>query len=413
MGKQKLIIGFLTICLVIVGCSPRKKTPTSPDKNNGTGAISGVIKDKNSGILIDWATVTIGKKTAITGKDGRYSFENLPCGKYTIKVTSPLYRDFAKTIEIEPGAIKFDINLEFCIPAPRYPAKKVVLCGRVIDDETGQLLSPIRLKYRCEYQTGESHKVEASFPGSCYQIDDHKPLSPNGEQVVLEISVPGYNSVEKRFTIYGGKVNICHFSLTPATQNFLKGKVTNKSDGKPLENYYVVLVSSPTAQKDSSYTTRINKEGNYIVKGLKLGTYALIVTKTLSPEIPEISMIKYYAKEGLTIKEGENIFNCQPDLLPEPHTVGKVTIRFLNKNTGQLISAQRSFLVIIRCGGPRSDEYIAVSGTSCPESTWLLPCGPATITCQSAETELEKEVKVNKEIVIGEQIWEIKVSFKD
>ncbi|MDR0834968.1 MAG: carboxypeptidase regulatory-like domain-containing protein, partial [Tannerella sp.] len=91
------------------------------------GSIYGVITDKATGELIRSADVQLNSLGAITtGDDGRYEFNDLKAGEYTLQVTKTGY-DTKRSLKIAVKAgqkLKYDVQLE------KLPASL-----RIVDDD--------------------------------------------------------------------------------------------------------------------------------------------------------------------------------------------------------------------------------------------------------------------------------------
>lgn len=98
---------FLVVILTMISC-----VKTDPDIY---GNIYGTISDADNNQPIQGAEVTLspGGKTVITGSDGRYEFNTLEAGQYTLSVTKTKYQANTKYTTINPGiTTKADIALQ-------------------------------------------------------------------------------------------------------------------------------------------------------------------------------------------------------------------------------------------------------------------------------------------------------------
>ena len=81
-----------------------------------TGRITGMICEKSSGDSIPEVTVTLVEKklTALTDASGRYEFDNIAPGDYTLSITAENYEPTKKKIKVESGkTIVLDFQIEF------------------------------------------------------------------------------------------------------------------------------------------------------------------------------------------------------------------------------------------------------------------------------------------------------------
>ena len=91
-----LFLGILLICGIYQACVPNVELP---------GSIYGVVADKATGEPIKSAGVELspgGLKT-ITGSDGKFQFDNLAPGKYTLFVSKTGYAEGSNSIEVKAG----------------------------------------------------------------------------------------------------------------------------------------------------------------------------------------------------------------------------------------------------------------------------------------------------------------------
>ena len=80
---------------------------TQPVKSH----IEGFVKDKKNNLPIEWATVQLGEKQTLSDAKGRFEFEKVSYGKYSISVTSLGYASSTQIAIID----KQEINIEMAL----------------------------------------------------------------------------------------------------------------------------------------------------------------------------------------------------------------------------------------------------------------------------------------------------------
>lgn len=88
---------FLLLCGLFQSCAK--------DEVETTGTIYGIVNDSDNGEPVQDAHVALSPdgKTANTGSDGSYEFQNLEPGQYTIQISKAGYKTNTKRITVIPG----------------------------------------------------------------------------------------------------------------------------------------------------------------------------------------------------------------------------------------------------------------------------------------------------------------------
>jgi outer membrane receptor protein involved in Fe transport len=92
--KRRLLVGLL--------CALGAAAPALAQ----TGSITGTVKDSEGGVL-PGATVSLSgpaTRTAVTGADGSYAFENLPPGAYRVTAQMPQFAPGEQSVNVTAGA---------------------------------------------------------------------------------------------------------------------------------------------------------------------------------------------------------------------------------------------------------------------------------------------------------------------
>ena len=84
------------------------------------GAVVGTVVDQSAGVILDAVVVlendTHEKKETKTNAEGRYSFDHVRPGTYTLTVTFPGFLDFGGHVDVGPGVEKtFDVALSIAV----------------------------------------------------------------------------------------------------------------------------------------------------------------------------------------------------------------------------------------------------------------------------------------------------------
>ena len=101
MRKSTVCLCWLACCmsimLVFAGCAK--------DEVDTTGAIYGIVNDADSGEPVSGVHVVLnpGGKTTNTGSDGRYEFQDMEPGQYTIQISKNGYKTNTKRISVVAG----------------------------------------------------------------------------------------------------------------------------------------------------------------------------------------------------------------------------------------------------------------------------------------------------------------------
>lgn len=105
---MKTFAKYLTLMLLLIVSACAK------DIVGFTCSISGIVKDANTGALIQNCSVTLGTtgKTTITGSEGSFSFSDVDPGTYTLTFKKAGYTDATKSVTVVAGqSVTADILL--------------------------------------------------------------------------------------------------------------------------------------------------------------------------------------------------------------------------------------------------------------------------------------------------------------
>ena len=97
--RLQQLTGLIAVVLILFAISCAENIPEL------TGSIQGVVKDYNTGALLSNCQIALspGGKTAITGSDGMYEFNDLEQDSYTISFSKAGYEEATQTVKVVAG----------------------------------------------------------------------------------------------------------------------------------------------------------------------------------------------------------------------------------------------------------------------------------------------------------------------
>lgn len=313
MSHYKIYI-FLVAMFLMSSC-----VKTDPDIY---GNIYGVVSDAESGQAIQGAEVTLspGGKVVTTGSDGRYEFNRLEAGQYTISVIKSKYQINTKYVTVNPGVTtKTDVTLQtgkgyLTVDSNELDfgleqTQKVLVVNNkgtnalqwqiTTDSEwisdinpregvlnanasTSIVIKIDRAKLQDE-KVVESRLLIVSDSGSEEILVRVNQTQNQTEDISVKDGLVAYYNFEGNFYDLSDYKNNAHAvnnpDFTADTPN-LKGKALYLSAAK---QQYFVIPANPLAKSDG-YTTLYEYTISFWIKGLSSGTiFSLIdVSETLS-----------------------------------------------------------------------------------------------------------------------------------
>jgi protocatechuate 3,4-dioxygenase beta subunit len=281
--------------------------PPSPPaiSADAPGSVQGRIVAAETGKALHRARVQLNRisnaqprvtRDSLTNRDGRYRFDNLPPGQYSIRASFPGYIEmqggqedpdqWTGFSEVRPGQLEqVNFNLR----------RGGVLIGRITDDGgeplAGVAVSPLRLEYTASGP--QLRPVYLPFTG---RTDDRGEFRASGLRpgtyvvaAALQTDVVGesyattyypgttsHNEAQRVKIAFNEQIT-ASFSMMTTMQVRVSGQVQS-STGELLKNYRAMLtrqlnVNSMGAQVDA-------RTGLFEFKGISPGVYVLEVTAT-------------------------------------------------------------------------------------------------------------------------------------
>ena len=156
-----------------------------------SGIVSGRVTDTTTGLALAGATVSLGgsngRKTVVTGEEGRYRFSGVPPGPYELRVQHLGYGPVTRSVSVADGREAIaDVTLT---PAPGSLAR-VVVTGTVIATEVKSVPNPVSVITAADIERQRISRVDQIL---------RRGLAPGG--VAWELGTTDYiNSMTVRGT---------------------------------------------------------------------------------------------------------------------------------------------------------------------------------------------------------------------
>jgi uncharacterized membrane protein len=249
----------------------------------GTGKITGTVKDSAMGTGISGAIVCADGHSNTTDSGGHYTISNLAPGPYEVWVTASGYVGASRTVTIWAGST---ITLSFSLDP-------LSIAGRVYDASTMQGIAYANLT------AGADFSVPANSSGHYLFIK----LPPSSYTVTA--GAPGYTSQSKSVTVIQGQTAWVNFTLSWVAPGTIKGAVTDSRTELAIQNAEI----SARAQGTQGYelSNKSDQNGDYILNAVpawsdwELEVYALgynVTTRVVSVESGSI-MTENFALDPL------------------------------------------------------------------------------------------------------------------
>ncbi|MCL2323288.1 MAG: carboxypeptidase-like regulatory domain-containing protein, partial [Oscillospiraceae bacterium] len=254
----------------LTGTLTVKDNPTTynAELNRTMVNVGGLVTDKNTGLPIPNATVTLTDKdgntlTANTNSLGIYSINNVPTGDYTTKVTADGYVDVTGTVSVQSNTT-YNAQME----------RKIVSITGIVTDKDTKL--PIEGATVSITANGQTFTATTDQSGA-YSINN----IPTGNYLT-KVSAEGYTDVTGNIVVIDNSTYNAELSRKIVT---VTGIVTDKNTNTRITNATVVLTNS--AYPSLTYTTTTNSSGQYTINNVVTGDYTTKVTASGYSEVNE------------------------------------------------------------------------------------------------------------------------------
>jgi iron complex outermembrane recepter protein len=132
--KQAILI--LVACFLLynlAGASSLSYTEMDQDQET-RGAIRGIVTDRQTGEPVGWASILLEEinRSAIAHEDGRFSFNNIPAGRYTLRTYRLSYENHIQEIIVSAGDT---LALELRLMRHDFRSDAVVITAETPDDD--------------------------------------------------------------------------------------------------------------------------------------------------------------------------------------------------------------------------------------------------------------------------------------
>lgn len=296
---------FVIAALVIVqAAQPPRDRPVAAGETGGS--IEGRVLDARTDAPLRRAVVRLSAPelprtlTMRTDADGRYSFSDLPAGRYAVRASKPRYLalDYGQRRPFEPGRrilLGARERLQR-VDVPLQPAG--VIAGRVLDP-AGEPIDRVWVQvFRMGFDAGARRLVSAGravtndigeyrlsglAPGDYYVFAREMavPPGPNTHDTFAYASTfyPGVRQAQdaERVAVGLGQ-EILNLDLTMpiAPTAVLSGRAI-RADGTPVAGVRVDLLDGPFTGSDGNVTggAPTDADGRFRISGVGLGSYRL------------------------------------------------------------------------------------------------------------------------------------------
>ena len=210
-----------------------------------TGAIAGLVLDKDSGHALEDVVISIGSHKTETDQDGKYFMRGIPASDYGITAQKKGYQSYTGSVTVTAGEItRYDMEMT------ANPTIGVVK-GIVTDETTGNALENVLVNIG-------SIDTKTDNEGH-YQLTG---VEAGSKTITAQKS--GYKEYSGTVDVKAGEIVSHDIELTSIpTTGSVQGTVTETLFGLPLED---VLVSIGTAE------IKTDDKGFYKLNGIKEGT---------------------------------------------------------------------------------------------------------------------------------------------
>ena len=272
-------------------------------EGNETGGISGFVKNASNDEPIPGALVTAtgphGSGQAYTCQQGGYLIENLPAGKYRVCAQALGFKSkvYPESVLVVGGQVTDSINFALEPDSGQTGG----ISGFVTNAHNGEPIPGALVVASGPHGSGQAHTCQqggyliAHLPAGKYRVCAH---AQGFESKVYPESV----------LVTGGQItDSVNFALEPMGGGYgaISGRVTNKTNGKPIFGALVVAEGPKRGQANTCM------QGNYYIGELPPGTYHVVASargfKTSPPETVEVDSghVTQHVDFALEPEEGE------------------------------------------------------------------------------------------------------------
>ncbi len=220
-----------------------------------TATVSGVITDSASGTPITGAIVTTsGNRRDTTKADGKYTFEKMASGSYTVAASAASYVGKNATVAVSgTDTVKANIALAKIAYA--------TVSGTISDSATGSPLANAVVSLRT---TNGTLKVDTTKADGKYSFDSVATGS-----YTVRATATGYNSRTSASTTVNGAAVSVNVALVKISYGSIYGIIADSVNGTPITGAIVTT----SGRRDTT-----KSDGVFSFDSLAVGTYSLGVS---------------------------------------------------------------------------------------------------------------------------------------
>ncbi|HEX2957893.1 MAG TPA: carboxypeptidase regulatory-like domain-containing protein [Chitinispirillaceae bacterium] len=221
--------------------------------------VSGIVKDSATGTTLAGAVVSLGSgmnpRVDTTSADGAFSFDSVPSGSQTLRVSMASYNN--KTVQLSVGSEA--VTADLALVATVYGS----ISGIVSDSTTGLPLTGAIV------QIGNSMTlIDTTGTDGAYSIANVQ----TGTQTV-KASVSKYTTKTSQVTVAENAVATTNFALIAIIYGSISGVITDSAKATPLAGAIVRLGNSFNGRVDTT-----GADGVYSFTDVPVGNQTVSVT---------------------------------------------------------------------------------------------------------------------------------------
>ncbi|MBN8471412.1 carboxypeptidase regulatory-like domain-containing protein [Corallococcus exiguus] len=185
------VLCALLMAVVLSACDPDAGSPKDPGDNEPRpGRVTGVVLSEQGEPLKDFeVTLLETDKTVISDAQGKFSFDSLPPGNYTLMAAGPGYDIEQQEVEVEAGmtfAMSFNLKATLIrVSGKVQQADGTVLVGvyiAILDYETDEVLA--------RATTNTSGEFSVDLASGVYMIEAERDGFKTSSDILIVIQDP-------------------------------------------------------------------------------------------------------------------------------------------------------------------------------------------------------------------------------
>jgi hypothetical protein len=330
MRRSNTARAFLFLLLIAVPSEAREQMPIPQgemplmlppgrEAKTGTGKLRGRVVAADTGAIVRRAQVRItspdiGSKTAFTDAQGRYEFQKLPAGRFTVRVSKSGFvtMQYGQTRPFEPGRPIDLADAQIMEKADVALPRGSAVSGRILDEFGEPVADATVGAMRMQYTQGKrrlSSSGRSSItndlgqfrlfglpPGEYYVSATMRSMETmmmdmmgggggptgssnnSGYAATYYPGTPNPAEAQRISLAVGQELSSIDIQMQPVRLARITGTAVS-SAGKPISGGMVMLLpaAKDTLQFMPGGTTQTDKDGNFTLSGVAPGDYSIQV----------------------------------------------------------------------------------------------------------------------------------------